>query len=201
MFKTTNKEQYIFYGIIIKAKDYINIYIQAGNNFSAFFSIMNYYFRKDWIYFNSKWIYINITNPFKTLKKAKGVFKIPKMSCKICKTWNTGFWFSGIHTKWGLNICAKDVAWKDKYCTPRYEDTPPLIVFALFGLAIYFYWEWKEEAYPDNYWEQLLWYIHYSYKYNPENKDELNIQKAKEKWEWTDCSTNKSTWSDKYLVL
>jgi hypothetical protein len=49
----------------------------------------------------------------------------------------------------------------------------------------------SRSVHADSYWEQILWYLHYS------NKD---IRVAEETWGWTDGDTKESTWNKNYLI-
>ena len=146
-----------------------------------------------------KWIYLDIRNPFKTMKKLKGVFKPLKYYFK----WNTNTdWFPMLWCSKPayIHIMSVDVGWKDKFDSPRYEY-PPAIWIHLFKLNLIWYWELPNEKYMDDYWEQALWYLYYS-SYNKEKKgyDKLDINKAKKSWPWQDHKTKKSTWTDKFLI-
>lgn len=123
------------------------------------------------------------------MKKLKGVFKPLKLYFKWGKYWDPILWCpkpSYIH------IVSRDVGWKDKYNTPRYEG-PPYVWIYLFGLNIIWYWDlplhnWTK---TDDYWEQALWYLFY-------NKGD--IESAKNGWPWEDYKTKESTWSDEFLI-
>ena len=146
-----------------------------------------------------KWIYLDIRNPFKTMKKLKGVFK--PLKCYF--RWNTNEnWFPMLWCSKPayIHIMSVDVGWKDKFDSPRYEY-PPAIWIHLFKLNLIWYWELPNEKYMDDYWEQALWYLYYA-SYNKEKKgyDKLDINKARETWPWQDFETKKSSWNDNYLV-
>lgn len=143
-----------------------------------------------------KWIYISLINPFKTMKKLKGVFKPLKCYFRCTfEEWNYSpvLWCNRPSI---IQILFRDVMWKDKYNTPRYE-VPPYIWIHIYKLNLVWYWDLSPNLYlenPDNlvddYWEQVLWYLFYSNK---------SIEKAKETWPITWSETGISTWSDKYL--
>ena len=146
-----------------------------------------------------KWIYLSINNPFKTMKKLKGVFKPLKCYFKwnINDDWFPMIWCSKPAY---IHIMSVDVGWKDKFNSPRYEY-PPAIWIHIFKLNMVWYWEFPNEKYMDDYWEQALWYLYYA-SYNKEKKgyDKLDINKARETWPWQDFETKKSSWNDNYLV-
>ena len=156
------------------------------------------------IYWNFKnWIHISIENPFKTINKLKGVFKPLKCYFKFSrKDWYPVLWVSNPSK---IQVMSKDVMWKDKYDTPRYECCPYIWIH-LFGLNFIWYWtlpntlKYTKEDIIDNYWEQALWYLYYTNTISQGLIDKPDIEKAKESWPWQDYETNKSTWNDKYLV-
>lgn len=144
-------------------------------------------------------IYVSLTNPFKTMKKLKGVFK--PLRCYFMNGKNidnTPFIWCSKPSK--IQIVARDVGWKDKYATPRFED-PPYIWIHLFGYDLIWYWKlpphynWSDEL---DYWEQALWYLYYYHTYSQKLSDSPDINTAREGWPWE--WEGKSTWSDKYLV-
>jgi hypothetical protein len=96
---------------------------------------------------------------------------------------------------WPISVTTNDLGWKDKYETPRYEWSPALYVH-FFGLQFCIWWnapKLEGEKYPDNdnYYEMILWYLHYADK---------DIKKAEETWGWTNYDTKESTWDKRYLV-
>ena len=150
------------------------------------------------------WIYLNIRNPFKTMKKLKGVFK--PLSCyfryNINNDWFPIIWCSNPAY---IHIMSIDVGWKDKYDSPRYEY-PPTIWIHIFKLNIIWYWELPHEKYMDDYWEQALWYLYYTNTISQGLIDKPDIEKAKESWPWQSAKEIEgsvvweSSWNDKYLV-
>lgn len=152
------------------------------------------------------WIYISLINPFKTMKKLDGVFKPLKRYFRwSIKEWDYApvLWCSRPSF---IQIMTEDVMWKDKYNTPRYEN-PPYIWIHIYKLNLVWYWDLDNALklnptnYIDDYWEQALWYLYYaSYNRKKRGYDELDINKAKETWPWTTIETNKTTWSDKFLL-
>lgn len=150
------------------------------------------------LYFKN-WIHISISNPFKTMKKLKGVF-IPLQRRII---------FGGKHIYYPFIYCPKpakilirccDVMWKDKYDTPRYEG-PPYIWIHLFGLNLIFYWILvNSELENDDYWEQALWYLYYTNTISQGLINKPDIEKAKESWPWINYDTKKSSWNNKFLI-
>ena len=151
-----------------------------------------------------KWIYLNIENPFKTMKKLKGVFKPLKCYFK----WNTkDDWFPMIWCSKPayIHIMSVDVGWKDKFDSPRYEY-PPAIWIHIFKLNMVWYWELPNEKYMDDYWEQALWYLYYYKNISQGRLDTPNIEKARESWPWQSAKEIEgsvvweSSWNDNYLV-
>ena len=130
------------------------------------------------------------------MKQLKGVFKPLKCYFRCTfEEWNYSpvLWCSRPSI---IQILFRDVMWKDKYNTPRYE-VPPYIWIHIYKLNLVWYWDLSPNLYlenPDNlvdeYWEQALWYLFYSSK---------SIEKAKETWPITWSETGISTWFDKYL--
>ena len=144
-----------------------------------------------------KWIYLDIKNPFKTMKKLKGIFKPLKCYFK----WNTNEdWFPMLWCSEPayIHIMSVDGGWKDKFDSPRYEY-PPAIWIHLFKLNFIWYWELPDEGYMDDYWEQALWYLYYYRNISYGRLDAPDIKKAKESWPWEDCYTKQSSWNDNYL--
>lgn len=144
-----------------------------------------------------KWIYIDIKNPFKTMKKLKGIFKPLKchFKCNVDKDWFPMIWCSEPAY---IHIMSVDVGWKDKFDSPRYEY-PPAIWIHLFKLNLIWYWELPDEGYMDDYWEQALWYLYYYRNISYGRLDAPDIKKAKESWPWEDMRTKQSSWNDNYL--
>ena len=145
-----------------------------------------------------KWIYLDIRNPFKTMKKLKGVFKPLKCYFK----WNTNTdWFPMIWCSEPayIHIMSVDVGWKDKFDSPRYEY-PPTIWIHLFKLNLIWHWKLPNEKYMDDYWEQALWYLYYYKNISYGRLDAPDIKKARESWPWEDIRTKQSSWNDKYLI-
>lgn len=163
-------------------------------------------------YFEFKnWIYISLENPYKTMKKLKGVFKPLKCYFKCTfDEWNYSpvLWCSRPSI---VQIITRDVMWKDKQDTPRYE-VPPYIWIHVYKLNLVWYWDLSlgfKFANPrndmvDDYWEQALWYLYY-YHDNYGNTmfdkhlDKPNINIARDMWPGMWYNTQESTWSDKYL--
>lgn len=145
-------------------------------------------------------IYVSLTNPFKTMKKLKGIFK--PLQCYFMKgkdlafEWNPFIW---IPSPSKIQIIARDIGWKDKWDTPRFEE-PPFIWIHLFRYDFIWFWSLAPHLpFEDtNYWEQALWYLYYYRTYSQKLSDSPDINIAKESWPWT--SEGKSTWNDKYLI-
>ncbi len=153
---------------------------------------------KDWFLFSLfNWICISLENPFKTMKKLKGVF-IPLTRC-----FTTNFvsapiiWCS--KPKF-IHIVSHDVGWKDKWDTPRYEHAPYIWIH-IFKWDWIWYWDFKPHRYEIyDYWEQALWYLHYYGTYSQGLLVKPNIDKAKESWPWENYDTKESSWNDNFLV-
>ena len=99
----------------------------------------------------------------------------PAVSTEFLK-WYTPKWFP-------IHIASTDIQWKDKYNSPRYESIGYFIIF--FGRDYHKHWQFSMTVLPpkffcnndctmedprDNYWESMLWYLHYANEYNAENK-------------------------------
>ena len=108
----------------------------------------------------------------------------PMASTEYLK-WHTPKWFP-------IHIMSWDVGWKDKWDTPRYERPGYFIIF--FGRNYRTCWQFSMVVkspetychndctrldYDDNYWESILWYLHYADKYNKLNK-KRNLYKARQ---------------------
>lgn len=152
------------------------------------------------IHFEFKnWIFISLGNPFKTMNKLKGVFKPLKCYFKFSTTnWNPVLWCSNpAH----IHIVSRDVMWKDKYDTPRYEVSPYIWIH-LFKWNFIWYWDLSEHQrgrLTDDYWEQALWYLYYYNTISSLRYDFPNINIARKSWPWQDMKGN-STWTDEFLV-
>ena len=154
---------------------------------------LDFNFYKDWIFINLfNIISINLDRQ-KDMKAIKEVFIPLKCYFKFTRKY-APFMFANHYGKL-LSIIIRDVQWKDKYNTPRYEESP-FISISLFDKFV-FNWTWElpkeiEEHWIDidDYWEQGLWWLYYS------NKD---IDKARETWPWTGGENDISTWKDKFV--
>lgn len=123
---------------------------------------------------DNKFWFVLFENPFHTFKKAKGMFKFPKIRVNLF--WYKNNWmylpYSVVSRgAWLFNLISLDVQWKDKYNDPRFESQP-LFYFDflhLFGFVISTYVPTitelgnKEDA-SDEYWEYLLNYVYYTKK-------------------------------------
>lgn len=102
----------------------------------------------------------------------------PMASTKYLE-WYTPKWFP-------IHVMSSDIGWKDKWSTPRYERPGYFIIF--FGRNYRTCWQFSLvvdapkiycanncnlEDYPDNYWESILWYLHYHDNYNEGNGPNL----------------------------
>ena len=160
---------------------------------TTFFCVMMYFKFK-------KWIYISISNPFKTMNKLKGVFKPLRRCFKF--GFNKNGW-APYPVLWVskpsfIHIVFRDVGWKDKYDTPRYEY-PPYIWIHLFKFNLVWWWELDSWS-IDDYWEQALWYLYYYNTYSQGLLDKPNIEKAIESWPWQDYRTKQSSWNNDFLI-
>lgn len=81
-----------------------------------------------------------------------------------------------------------DLGWKDKYDTPRYEWSPAKYLFIGPFQYVIFYQPNIDNNDIDNYFEQYLWYRHYS------NYDIINAQNT---WPWV--SNKISTWNNNFI--
>ena len=145
-----------------------------------------------------KWIYLSISNPFKTIKKLKGVFKPLNCYFKFTKNKYVPYPVIWVSKPAYIHIMSSDVGWKDKYDTPRFEY-PPYIWIHIYKWNFVFYWDLHDEKYIDEYWEQALWYLYYTNTISQGLINKPNIEKAKESWPWLDRHGN-STWNDKFLI-
>lgn len=107
----------------------------------------------------------------------------PAASTEYLK-WYTPKWFP-------IHIMSWDIGWKDKHDTPRYERPGHFIIF--FGRDYHKHWQFSMvvtapkfycnndctiEDFDDNYWESMLWYLHYADTYNILN-NKRDIVKAR----------------------
>ena len=148
-----------------------------------------FYTNGDWLFLNfGKWFYLSLSNPFKTIKKIKKHFKPLQSYCSFGKEVYPIFYASKPSY---IQIITRDVSWKDKYDTPRFEDYP-FIWFSFLGYNIIIYWDLPEHQRneTEDYWEQALWYLYYC---------DGDINKAKETWPWKNLE-NDSTWNNKFLI-
>lgn len=142
------------------------------------------------------WIHIHVRNPFKTMKKLKGVFIPLKRHFKYGRKISYPFLYCPKPAYITIRSC--DVGWKDKWDTPRYEN-PPYIWIHLFGFNLIWYWKLDSQE-TDDYWEQALWYLYYYNTYSQGLLDSPYIKNAIESWPWQDFNTKQSTWNNKFLI-
>ena len=158
---------------------------------------------KDWIFINFHNIISVAWEKRKVVKAIKGVF-IP-LKCRFVFSTKTTPIMYCVHYGKLFSIVRSDVMWKDKYNSPRLEESP----FTSIALFNYFFFNWLYEIPKkvethwtdiDDYWEQALWYLYYA-SYNKEKKgyDKLDINKSRETWPWRDEDDN-STWNDKFII-
>ena len=153
------------------------------------------------IYWNfRKWIYLSIRNPFKTMKKLKGVFKPLNCYFKFTKNKYVPYPVLWVSEPAYIHIMSSDVGWKDKYDSPRFEY-PPYIWIHIYKWNFVFYWDLPlhDQKYIDEYWEQALWYLYYTNTVSQGLINKPNIEKAEESWPWLDRHGN-STWNNKFLI-
>ena len=145
-----------------------------------------------------KWIYLSISNPKRTINKLKGVFK--PLNCYFRFSVNkwTPYPILWVSKPAYIHIMSRDVDWKDKDDTPRFEY-PPYIWIHIYKWNFVFYWDLHDEKYIDEYWEQALWYLYYTNTISQGLINKPNIEKAKESWPWLDRHGN-STWNNKFLI-
>lgn len=156
--------------------------------------------------------------PFATWWKARKYFKRPRFKFYFGrmqkKEWNSGsdvfkikpqyiymdkgfrYFLSGDYIKWNTSelfpvlMESRDICWKDKYNTPRYEH--PGFFSIIFGRDLRYAWQFvivveapeiyytkkngtKEKLIEDMYWESILWYNNY---YEDYDCDKPNLKKA-----------------------
>ena len=88
---------------------------------------------------------------------------------------------------WPIWFHINEIGWKDKWNSPRYENSPSFMIFA-FGLQLCIFLRSKE--YNDTYWEMFLWWKEYN------NED---IKKSEESWGWINTQTKESTWDKSFI--
>lgn len=121
----------------------------------------------------------------------------PAASTEFLK-WHTPKWFP-------IHIVSWDIGWKDKYNTPRYEHPGYFIIF--FGRDYHKHWQFSMtvtapdffcnndctiEDHDDNYWESMLWYLHYADTYNTLNgkRDIVKARNSMMKQHWSSMQQN-----------
>ena len=121
----------------------------------------------------------------------------PAASTEFLK-WYTPKWFP-------IHISSWDIGWKDKYNTPRYEHLGHFIIF--FGRDYHKHWQFSMtvtapeffcnndctvEDHGDNYWESILWYLHYADTYNILNnkRDIVKARNSMMKQHWSSIKHN-----------
>lgn len=86
-------------------------------------------------------------------------------------------------------INRRDLGWKDKFNSPRFEFAPHFMFF-FFKWQFCIFWNAPAGNNEDDYWEQFLWYSEYS---------DRDLKKAKSTWPWR--NKGKSTWNENYLKI
>ena len=146
----------------------------------------------------NKYVKILIANPFKTYKKIKGIFKSLTSHIFLGKFSNIPLTY--IPNKGKIfSIFSYDLQWKDKYDSPRFEESP-YIVITLFKWCIAIIYYPPTHLEKENYWEQALWYLYYYGNYSYGRLSEPNLKAAKKSWPWQDMKGN-STWDDNCLTI
>lgn len=134
------------------------------------------------------------------MNKLKGIFIPLKCYFWFGRTLKVPCLYFG-NTAKILDIKSYDILWKDKYDSPRHEESP-YVAISILGYTLF--WTWK--LYPHlkhedyNYWEQALWYLYYYHNDSYGRLDAPNIEKARQSWPWEDCRTKQSTWNDEFLI-
>ncbi len=132
---------------------------------------------------------------FKTYWKARKVFKRPKINVYF------GEWTTGLpvyRSKCFIKIYHYDLYWKHKFDSPRFEFNPAfnLILFGKWQLFIWLSNPIGNNMLDDDYWEQMVWFLHYYEDYGRKCPD---IVEAECEWPWT-YPTKKSTWKSEFLI-
>ena len=164
------------------------------------------FFRMKWIKLTKTktWFYLivgnlfcfNIENPLATYNKVKGIFKPLKWKFYYGNSPIT--YYNQIGKILQVNI--QDVGWKDKWNTPRFEESP-FIMIILFN-KFKFTWVLEVSNFKgqlDFYWEQILWYLHYYRNTSYGKLDAPDLESAKKSWPWSNLDGT-SSWNDEYLV-
>lgn len=103
-----------------------------------------------------------------------------------------------------ITIQSYDICWKDKYNTPRYERIGYFIIF--FGRDYRKHWQFSMTVsapeffcnndctikdHDENYWESILWYLHYANTYNILNnkKDIVKARNSMMKQHWSSLNS------------
>lgn len=152
--------------------------------------------------------------PFATWWKARKYFKRPRFRFYFGrmqkKEWYSGsdvytikpqyiymdkgfrYFLSGDYIRWKTSelfpilMESRDICWKDKYNTPRYEH--PGFFSIIFGRDLRYAWQFvmavdapdiyflnngktKDKIYSDVYWESMLWYNNYYKEYESDKPD------------------------------
>lgn len=151
--------------------------------------------------------------PFATWWKARKYFKRPKFKFYFGrmqkKEWYTGsnkfiiqpyfyvdkgfrYFVSGDYLKWSMSkwfpilVESRDICWKDKYDTPRYEH--PGFFSIIIGRNLKTAWQFaiivkapdiyflnngktKDKIHAEAYWESMLWYNNYYKEYKSDKPD------------------------------
>lgn len=131
-------------------------------------------------------------NPFRTVWKARKVFKRPFIYIYMGQWKKGGYYYLD---NFFIKISTHDVLWKDKYNSPRVEFLPEIDIVLFSFLHFYCRLESPKSCdpkslYEEEYYEQMIWWLEYSDK---------DIQKAKDTWPYKKFESEESTWINNFL--
>lgn len=145
--------------------------------------------------------------PFATWWKARKYFKRPRFRFRFGRVKNKGYWpmASTNYLKWytskwfPIHIMSSDIGWKDKWHEPRFEMPGHFIIF--FGRNYDTCWQFcmtvhapevycandcTHKDHEDNYWESMLWYLHYADEYN----NDIDVERPQGTRTYEDLTTD-----------
>ena len=137
----------------------------------------------------------------KTWWKARKIMKMPKFHWRFRK-WPE---FYGYVTPGNpcISFTSRDVMWKDKYDTPRFEFSPvtSIIFFGYWQISVELDISGNFDEYE--YWEQLLWMLYYTPgRDSGRVLNETDWSIGRSTWPWTTKDKEKdeptSTWKEKF---
>jgi hypothetical protein len=100
-----------------------------------------------------------------------------------------GSWY-WLEVGWPIKVKNVELGWKTKWgADPRFEWQPSFQIY-FFKWQFVIWWN-SPDGDNDQYYEQILWWLHYCKK---------NIKEAKKTWPWIDSDTKQSSWNDNYLI-